>query len=280
MTRVIGGLIAIAVMAIGQPLLAAESSPATFGWFAELVSFDPAARTMTAKAPFEPHVARYIGSFAPGDRVVLVWTQFGGEADAVRYIAREAAMDAESGYVVRARFVGADAAAGTITFATPVPDGVARTLATARPGTPVRVGAPTLQPGPDAVLASVALDKMAPPRPEPVVEAPPEDNSRKIADPWTVDTSLMGNAAQLKCVFTQEGPTLGGTCNGPGPLANLAVTGNIDGDDVTFAFEISSFGPTITLLHKGTLDADGTSIKGTLNLMGTDSEFTAIRGQP
>src|SRR5438128_1702506 len=93
------------VLALGLRPAGAQSSSPAFGWFAELVSFDAATRMMTAKARIEPHVVKHVGKFAPGDRVVLVWTQFGGEADAIRYVAAESAMAAESGYIVHARFI-------------------------------------------------------------------------------------------------------------------------------------------------------------------------------
>lgn len=248
--------------------------PTTFGWYAEVVSFDAATRTLTAKAAAEPHIAARAKSLQTGDRVVLAWTAYKGEADAVRYIAQEKTMAAESGYLVRGTFLSADAK--TVTFRTTVPVAAAATLGTAKPGTPVRVGAPLLQPGPDAVISTVALGKSAPARPAPVVAAKPVVNARQVVGAWDVSTSMMGNAVKLVCTFTQDGVKLGGICNGPGPLANVPAEGKVDGDDVSFGFSITQ-PVTLTLMHRGKLDAAGSKMEGTLDLMGNVSAFTALR---
>src|SRR5262245_20873091 len=182
------------------------AAPATrgpsFGWFAELVSYDAGAHTMTVKARVEPHVARYAQTFTPGERLVLTWYQFAGNADAITYAAPEKDMTAKSGYVVRAKFVAADAR--TLTFVLPVPATLASSLAEGKPGTPIRVGAPMAQPGPEAVLTQIALNKTAPARPAPVVAAKAVDSARQVVGDWAVDSNLMGNAVKLKCAFTQE----------------------------------------------------------------------------
>lgn len=252
----------------------ATFAPSAFGWYAEVVSFDAATKTLTTKARVEPHVAARAKGLKAGDRVVLAWTAYNHEADAVRYVAPEKAMTADSGYLVRAKFVGVDA--GTMTFATTVPATVAASLASAKAGTPVRVAAPLVQPGPDAVITAVALGKTAPPRPAPVVAAKPVENARQMAGAWDVSTNMMGNAMKLVCTFTQEGAKLGGTCNGPGPFANLPANGKIDGDDVSFGFAISQ-PVSLTLLHRGKLDAAGTKVEGELDLMGNATPFVATR---
>jgi len=255
----------------------AAAAPATsFRWYAEVVSFDAATRTLTAKAAAEPHVAARTTALRSGDRVVLAWTAFKGDADAVRYVAADTAMAAESGYLVRATFISADAAGKTVTFATTVPATVAATLGTAKSGTPVRVAAPLRQPGPTGVITTVALGKTAPARPAPVVVAKPVVNARQVVGSWDVATNMMGNKIKLVCDFTQDGVKIGGTCSGPGPLANLAADGKVDGDDVAFGFSLTQ-PVTLTLMHRGKLDADGAKIEGTLDLMGNLTPFTAVR---
>ena len=254
----------------------ATSAPTAFGWYADVVSFDAATRTLTAKARVEPHVAARAKGFKAGDRVVLSWTAYKGEADAVRSVTGETATAAESGYLVRAAFVGVDAANKTMTFATRVPAAVATTLGSAKTGTPVRVAAPLVQPGPDAVITAVALGKTAPARPAPVVPVKAVDNARQMAGAWDVATNMMGNAMKLVCTFTQDGAKLGGTCNGPGPFANLPANGKIEGDDVSFGFSISQ-PVSLTLLHRGKLDGAGTKVEGELDLMGNATPFVATR---
>jgi len=258
------------------PAAKTAAAPTSFGWYAEVVSFDPATRTLTAKARVEPHVPGRVSGLKSGERVVLAWTAFKGEADAVRYVAAEKATVAESGYLVRATFVGVDAPGKSVTFSTKVPVAAAAALSTAKAGSPVRVAAPIAQPGPDAVITAVALGRTAPARPVAVVAAKPVENARQMAGAWDVSTNMMGNAIKLQCTFTQAGAKLDGTCNGPGPFANLPANGKIEGDDVSFGFAISQ-PVSLTLLHRGKLDAAGTKVEGTLDLMGNLTPFIAAK---
>ncbi len=264
------------VKTVAPKVATATFAPSAFGWYAEVVSFDAATRTLTAKARVEPHVAARATRFKSGDRVVLSWTAYKGEADAVRSVTGEKATAAESGYLVRAKFVGVDGE--TMTFATTVPVAVATTLGSAKAGTPVRVAAPLVQPGPDAVITAVALGKTAPARPAPAVVAKAVESARQMAGAWEVSTNMMGNAIKLVCTFTQDGSKLGGTCNGPGPFANLPASGKIDGDDVSFGFAISQ-PVSLTLLHRGKLDGAGAKVEGELDLMGNLTPFVATRRQ-
>ncbi len=259
------------------PAAAKTAAAATaFGWYAEVVSFDAGTRTLTAKAKVEPHVPGRVKALKAGDRIVLAWTAYNNEADAVRYVTGEKQMTAESGYLVRAKYVDVDAAAKTLTFTTTVPATLVASLGAAKAGTPVRVAAPLVQPGPDGVLTAVAFGKTAPARPAPVVAAAPVENARDMAGAWEVATNMMGNNIKLMCTFTQNGSKLGGTCNGPGPLASLPANGKVEGDDVTFGFSIQQ-PVSLTLLHRGKLDAAGTKVEGTLDLMGNLTNFVALK---
>ncbi len=257
---------------------AVKAAPTSFNWYAEVVSFDAGSRTLTAKARVEPHVTGRASHLKAGERVVLGWTAFKGEADAVRSVTAEKAMVAESGYLVRATLVSVDAPGRALTFTTRVPVAMAATLGSAKAGTPVRVSAPLVQPGPDAVLTTVALGRTAPARPVVVAVAKPVENARQVAGEWSVSTNMMGNAITLVCTFKQGGAKLDGTCNGPGPFANLPANGKLEGDDISFGFAISQ-PVSLTLLHRGKLDATGTVIEGTLDLMGNLTAFKAVRKQ-
>ena len=257
--------------------LDAQTKSQSFGWYAELVRFDQAAKTVTARAPIAEHVARYIGRFAPGERIVLVWSQYDAEGDLIRYVERAEAMAATSGYIVPVEYVSSDADGRTLTFATPVSDGAAGLLAAAAPGTPFRGGSPMVDPTPTAAVVSVALDRTPEPRPEPVVvEAALDWDGVDVAGAWALSTSLMGNDVSLSCIFTQAGPELGGTCTGPDPLGEVALEGSVDGNDVSFKLE-ADVGVQLVLLHQGALNADATIIAGTLDLMGNLSSFTMVR---
>jgi hypothetical protein len=269
---------AAAAPAKAAPAPAAKAVPTSFNWYAEVVTFDAASRTLTARAKVEPHVTGRVSHLKAGERVVLGWSAFNGEADAVRSVTAEKAMAAESGYLVRATLVSVDAPGQTMTFTTKVPVAAATALGPAKAGTPVRVAAPLVQPGPDAGITAVALGKTAPTRPVAVAVAKPVESARQVAGEWSVSTNMMGNAIKLQCKFTQAGSKLDGTCNGPGPFANLPANGKIDGNDVSFGFAISQ-PVSLTLLHRGKLDATGTLVEGTLDLMGNLTPFTAVRQQ-
>lgn len=256
--------------------LNAQTVGQSFGWYAELVRFDQAAQTVTARAPIAAHVARYIGRFAPGERIVLVWSQYDAEGDLIRYVERAEAMAATSGYLVPVEYVSSDAGGRTLTFATTVSDGAAGTLAAAAPGTPFRGGSPMVDPTPTAAVVSVALNRTPEPRPGPVVEEALDWDGVDVAGAWALETNLMGNDVHLSCAFTQEGPELGGTCTGPAPLSEVALEGSVDGNDVLFKIEADA-GVKIVLLHQGTLNADATLIEGTLDLMGNVAPFTMVR---
>jgi hypothetical protein len=257
--------------------LAAQTTDQSFGWYAELVSFDQAGQTVTARAPIAEHVARYVGGFAPGERIVLVWSQYDAEGDVIRYVERAEAMKASSGYIVPVEYVSSDADGRTLTFATPVSDGAAGTFVAASPGTPFRGGSRMVNPTPAAAVVSVALNRTPEPRPERVaVEEVMDWDGVDVVGAWALKTNLMGNDLGLDCDFTQEGPDLGGTCTGPPPLGQVALSGTVDGNDVMFKIE-ADVGVELVLLHQGTLNADATSIEGTLDLMGNVSPFTMLR---
>ena len=257
--------------------LAAQTTDQSFGWYAELVSFDQAGQTVTARAPIAEHVARYVGGFAPGERIVLVWSQYDAEGDVIRYVERAEAMQATSGYIVPVEYVSSDVDGRTLTFATPVSDGAAGTLAAAAPGTPFRGGSRMVDPTPAATVVSVALNRTPEPRPELVVLEDELDwDGVDVVGAWALKTNLMGNDVNLSCEFTQAGPELGGTCTGPPPLGQVALEGTVDGNDVVFKIE-ADVGVKLVLLHQGALNADASSIEGTLDLMGNVAPFMMLR---
>ncbi len=256
----------------------AVKAPPAFDWYAELVATDAAKKTVTAKAPMLPHVGKYVGAFTPGQPIVVVWSQFGGAGDVVRYIVPADATTIESGYVVKGQYVAADAKANTFTFVTGAPDTVIRTLSAAAPGTAIKVHAALVGETGRSPIVSVALNEKPKARPAAkVVVSAIDPNDAVVAGSWVLDTSVMNNALKLSCDLTQQGKKLGGKCAGPGPLGELAVTGAVNGKSVTVQFDVSSFGPTLTFQHRGEVDAQGGTIKGTLNVMGSDSAFTMTK---
>ena len=274
-TRRLGALLATAAIAVSAGRFVAAQRPAhTFVWFGELVSADRAAKTVTVKARLESHVARTLQTLTPGTRVALVWTQFNGEADAVRYVERIETMPADSGgFIVRGQFVAADAAGPTLTFVTGASDKVLDTLGSAKPGTPIRMTASMLE----APASAVALNEAPKPRPVKVAVAEPVADVANAAGTWLIETAIMSNPIKLKCPLVQDGAKLTGSCGGA-PLGEVTLTkGGVKDRTVSFQFDVTSFGPALVFSLKGDLDAQGTAMKGMVSVSGFDAPFTAIR---
>jgi hypothetical protein len=160
----------------------AASSGATrsYVWFADLVSFDNAAKTMTAKAAVNEAVAKYLDRFKPGQRIVLVWTADNTkpETGPVRYIEAYETIKASNvnqGYMLPAEFVAADPAARTVTFKTTVPETAIQTLTAIQPGRSMSVTTPMSQPSETATITSIAASD----RPQP---APPPKSSERLQE--------------------------------------------------------------------------------------------------
>ena len=161
-------LVAAAQIALAQP---APSGPKrTYVWFAEIVSFDTSANTMTAKAPVTEAVAKYLDRFKPGQHIMLVWTADNTkpETGPVRYIEIYEAMkgsNVDQGYILPVEFVSADAAARTITFKATVPAAEAQTLAAIQPGRSIAVTTPMRQPSETAAITSIEISDRSQPAP-------------------------------------------------------------------------------------------------------------------
>src|SRR3989442_1607619 len=73
----------VASFALGGGMLRAQVH--SYTWYAELASVDPAAKTMTVKTQMRPAVGNYVGSYKPGDKLMLTWVPIKGESDTVIY---------------------------------------------------------------------------------------------------------------------------------------------------------------------------------------------------
>ena len=151
------------VVAAGQ-IAFAQAAPSgakrSYVWFGELVSFDTAAKTMTAKSAVNEAVAKYLDRFKPGQHIVLVWTADNTkpETGPVRYIEAYETIKASNvnqGYMLPAELVAADAAARTVTFKATVPETAIQTLTAIQPGRSIRVTTPMTQRSETAILTSI-----------------------------------------------------------------------------------------------------------------------------
>lgn len=265
----------VSTMAAASGVGIAQAPKGTFAWFAELVSFESKTNTLTVKARVEPHVVRYAGTFTPGDRIAIVWTHFKGNADAIRYVTSETALDAQAGYVVRGRFVSVDETARALTFATPLPAASGATLARVRPGTPIRVTG-RLVPGAAADQpVAVAVNVSAPPRPARVSQA--AGAAREAGGTWTVQTTTGNPIIKLLCTFVQDNNKLAGTCRAEG-LGDIKITsGSVDRDVVSFSIDVPMQGAALPMTFRGTLNADGIAITGKAGFLADSLDFDAAK---
>jgi hypothetical protein len=172
--------LAVAAAQIAFAQAAPSGAKRSYVWFAELVSFDNTAKTMTAKAAVNEAVAKYLDRFKPGQHIVLVWTADNTkpETGPVRYIeAYETikASNVDQGYMLPAEFVSADAAARTVTFKATVPETAIQTLTAIQPGRSMSVTTPMSQPSETATITSIDASD----RPQ---SAPPPKSSERLQE--------------------------------------------------------------------------------------------------
>ena len=86
---------------------------------------------------------------------------------------------------------------------------------------------------------------------------------RTLVGSWKISINVAGESHEASCTFQQDGEKLTGTCkgeSGEGPL-----TGQIQGDKISWSHQVPYNGDTITLTYTGTFSSD-TEIKGDVNV--------------
>ena len=99
---------------------------------------------------------------------------------------------------------------------------------------------------------------------------------------WKVDTtfddpSLSGGS--LSCTFKQEKQTLGGACKPSPNAAEVSVTGDVNGQEIRWQFDvvISPGAPPERAVYTGTLNSAEDAITGTLTLASLKGRFSAMK---
>jgi hypothetical protein len=161
--------LAVTLSAVASAAGVAFAQPVTnqrYVWFGQVVLYDQHGKTVTVKAPYRPHVNRYIGEFKRGDKVMLTWgTPDPGETEAIIYVGRyEASSGAKWGYVLPADFVSADTTEHSLTFAVAIPSKALKVLKTVPSGGYIKVTTPFDQPDETATIVGVEASD-GPPKP-------------------------------------------------------------------------------------------------------------------
>ncbi|MDI1249131.1 MAG: hypothetical protein PSV13_09735 [Lacunisphaera sp.] len=100
-----------------------------------------------------------------------------------------------------------------------------------------------------------------------------------LAGAWTIESDVAGNVSTSAFQFQQEGKKLSGvqkTSEGK----DAAITGEIDGNKVTWKYEADWEGNPLTISHTGTIDSAGV-INGTVLVepMGVEGTFVAKKAE-
>jgi len=94
-----------------------------------------------------------------------------------------------------------------------------------------------------------------------------------VAGSWTVTTESPQGPIQLTFNLRQEGNVVTGEVTSP--FGTFPLTGTINGAELTFAFTAKIQDQELPVTGKGAID--GNSIKGTMNAMGQESNFSGTR---
>jgi hypothetical protein len=93
-----------------------------------------------------------------------------------------------------------------------------------------------------------------------------------VSGAWKVEGDIAGVHINRVCTIKQADTKLTGGCKNQ--TNELALTGEVNGNNITWSYEADYEGTKVTLVFKGTLEA-GTSITGKIETPGASGDFTA-----
>jgi hypothetical protein len=97
----------------------------------------------------------------------------------------------------------------------------------------------------------------------------------KAAGSWKIHSSIYGNETDQVCTFAVADKVLTGACKGD--QDPIKITGTVDGDKVTWKFDMDYNGMQLTLNYSGIVTADG-KLNGdvVVDPMGVNGTFTGV----
>jgi hypothetical protein len=95
-----------------------------------------------------------------------------------------------------------------------------------------------------------------------------------LSGEWSIHNSVAGNESDQACKFVQTENKLTGTCKSQDK--DVDVTGTLDGNKVTWQYDMDYNGSTLTLIYTATLDDSG-KIAGSVEVQpfSVTGDFTA-----
>ncbi len=291
-----GTIAAVGALALCASLQGLDAQATrSYTWYAELAAIDQNAKTVTIKVQIRDGVTQYVGSYKPGDKLMLTWVPITGEADTVIYAPKYDVMKGiDEGFILPVEFVAADPRNHSLTVRAAAPPTVLQSLQTVQAGRWIKVVAPMRQPTDVAVLTSAtpaAKPDLKPPAPPPAPAGPAAGRGRGRGGPppaagapasgagaagtWAVSAQIAGNELPSECVFAVQDAKLTGTCSGQ--LGQGEVSGEVAGTSVKFRYTVSFSGMSLDLAYAGSLDAAGTTMLGTVTVFGMSGDFSATK---
>src|SRR4030095_810097 len=95
------------------------------------------------------------------------------------------------------------------------------------------------------------------------------------AGSWSITSESPQGPIQLTFNLRQEGATISGEVTSP--FGAFPLSGSPRGNELSFAFTAKMQDQDVAVTGKGSID--GNSIRGTINAMGNDSNFSGTRTQ-
>jgi hypothetical protein len=104
------------------------------------------------------------------------------------------------------------------------------------------------------------------------LSVPPAFAADDVAGAWKLVGDIAGVHIDRVCTIKQAGNKIAGSCKNQ--TNELALTGEVNGNNVTWNYDADYEGTKVTLVFKGTMEA-GASIKGKIEASGASGDFTA-----
>ncbi len=97
-----------------------------------------------------------------------------------------------------------------------------------------------------------------------------------LSGTWKISTNANDTDLTITCSFVQKDRSLGGTCQRVGAGEQPApLTGTVEGQAVTWAYDVQFQGQTLHVAFSGTVE--GTTLTGAMNLLDASSKFAAVK---
>jgi hypothetical protein len=100
-----------------------------------------------------------------------------------------------------------------------------------------------------------------------------QGSNTSLTGTWKIHSSIAGNDGDSSCTFTQTNNDLSGTCTAPDGTVKL--TGKVDGQKVTWSYDIQYNGNPLTMKYEGTLDSGKITGTVTVEQYGVSGDFAA-----